>query len=45
MIDPDKLTIKAQQAVGQARSLARNLNNQEIDTEHLLLALVGQREG
>jgi len=45
MIDPDKLTVKAQQAVGQARSLARNLNNQEIDTEHLLLALVGQREG
>ena len=45
MIDPDKLTVKAQQAVGQAQSLARNLNNQEIDTEHLLLALVGQREG
>ncbi|MCG2795643.1 MAG: ATP-dependent chaperone ClpB [Actinomycetia bacterium] len=44
-MDPDKLTVKAQQAVGQARSLARNLNNQEIDTEHLLLALVGQREG
>ncbi len=45
MIDPDKLTVKAQQAFGQAQSLARDLNNQEIDTEHLLLALVGQREG
>jgi len=45
MIDPDKLTVKAQQAVGQAQSLARNLNNQEIDTEHLLLALVGQSDG
>ncbi|MDO9631211.1 MAG: Clp protease N-terminal domain-containing protein, partial [Humidesulfovibrio sp.] len=45
MIDPDKLTVKAQRAFGQAQSLARNLNNQEIDTEHLLLALVGQREG
>ncbi|MBU4178695.1 MAG: AAA family ATPase, partial [Actinobacteria bacterium] len=45
MIDPDKLTVKAQQAVGQAQSLARNLDNQEIDVEHILLALIGQREG
>ncbi len=45
MIDPEKLTVKAQQAFGQAQSLARNLDNQEIDTEHLLLALVGQRDG
>ncbi|MBU4218279.1 MAG: ATP-dependent chaperone ClpB [Actinobacteria bacterium] len=44
-MDPDKLTVKAQQAVGQAQSLARNLDNQEIDVEHILLALIGQREG
>ena len=45
MIDPEKLTVKAQQAVAQAQSLARDLNNQEIDSEHLLLALVSQSEG
>jgi ATP-dependent Clp protease ATP-binding subunit ClpB len=45
MVDPEKLTVKAQQAVGQAQSLARTLDHQEIDVEHLLLALVGQREG
>jgi ATP-dependent Clp protease ATP-binding subunit ClpB len=45
MIDPEKLTVKAQQAVGQAQSLAQSLDHQEIDVEHLLLALVGQREG
>ncbi|HEY5532796.1 MAG TPA: ATP-dependent chaperone ClpB [Candidatus Anoxymicrobiaceae bacterium] len=45
MLDPERLTIKAQQAIGQARSLAQTLNHQEIDVEHLLLALVGQRDG
>ncbi len=45
MLDPERLTIKAQQAIGQAQSLAQTLNHQEIDVEHLLLALVGQRDG
>jgi ATP-dependent Clp protease ATP-binding subunit ClpB len=45
MIDPEKLTIKAQQAVGQAQSLAQGIGHQEIDFEHLLLALIGQTEG
>jgi ATP-dependent Clp protease ATP-binding subunit ClpB len=45
MIDPDKLTVKAQEALGQAQSLAGGMNQQEVDVEHLLLALVGQREG
>jgi ATP-dependent Clp protease ATP-binding subunit ClpB len=45
MIDPDRLTVKAQQAIGQAQSLASSLEQQEIDVEHLLSALVGQREG
>ena len=45
MIDPERLTVKAQQAIGQAQSLAQSFNHQEIDVEHLLLALVGQREG
>ncbi len=45
MIDPERLTVKAQQAVGQAQALAQSLDHQEIDVEHLLLALVGQRDG
>jgi ATP-dependent Clp protease ATP-binding subunit ClpB len=45
MIDPDRLTVKAQQAVNQAQALAKTLDHQEIDVEHLLLALVGEREG
>ena len=45
MIDPGKLTVKAQQAFGQAQSLAVSMGHEEIDVEHLLLALVGQTEG
>jgi ATP-dependent Clp protease ATP-binding subunit ClpB len=45
MIDPEKLTVKAQQALGQAQSLAAGLQQQEVDVEHLLLALVSQRDG
>ncbi|MBU1670560.1 MAG: ATP-dependent chaperone ClpB [Actinobacteria bacterium] len=44
-MDPDRLTVKAQQALTQAQALARTLEQQEIDVEHLLLALVGEREG
>jgi ATP-dependent Clp protease ATP-binding subunit ClpB len=45
MIDPEKLTVKAQQAIGQAQSVAQSYGHQEIDVEHLLLALLGQRDG
>jgi len=45
MIDPEKLTVKAQQALSQAQSLAQSMDHQEIDIEHLLLALVSQAEG
>jgi len=45
MFDPEKLTVKAQQALGQAQSLARSMGHQEVDVEHLLRALVGQRDG
>ena len=45
MVDPEKLTIKAQKALGGAQSLAQKMKNQEIDVEHLLLALVEQGEG
>ena len=45
MIDPDRLTVKAQQAMAEAQSLARSMSHQEVDVEHLLYALADQREG
>jgi ATP-dependent Clp protease ATP-binding subunit ClpB len=41
----DKLTIKAQEAVADARDLAAGRGNPEISSDHLLLALLGQEEG
>ncbi len=41
----DKLTVKAQEAVAAAQSLADQGNHQAIEPEHLLLALVQQQEG
>ena len=41
----DKFTIKAQEALQSAQSLAANHSHQEIDGEHLLLALLDQPEG
>ncbi len=41
----DKLTVKAQEALGAAQSLADQSSHQAIEPEHLLLALVQQPEG
>src|SRR5579871_3176308 len=41
----DKLTIKAQEAVQEARSIAERSQNVQMDVEHLLLALLEQTEG
>ncbi len=41
----DKLTIKAQEAVADARDLAAAKGHPEIAAEHLLLTLLGQEEG
>ena len=41
----DKLTTKSQEALQQAQSLAEKRNHQAIDVEHLLFALLGQKEG
>jgi ATP-dependent Clp protease ATP-binding subunit ClpB len=41
----DKLTVKAQEAVQAAQSLADQGNHQVIEPEHLLLALLQQQEG
>ena len=41
----DKLTIKAQEAVERAQSLAADRGHPEIDPLHLLAALMGETEG
>ena len=41
----DKLTTKSQEALQQAQTLADKRNHQAIDVEHLLFALIGQKEG
>src|SRR5262245_39316431 len=40
----EKLTIKAQEALGAARDLADQRNHQEVTHEHLHLALLHQEE-
>jgi ATP-dependent Clp protease ATP-binding subunit ClpB len=41
----DKLTTKSQEALQQAQGLAEKRSHQAIDVEHLLFALMGQKEG
>lgn len=41
----DKLTVKSQEALQNAQALAERRNHQEVDVEHLFMALLGQREG
>jgi ATP-dependent Clp protease ATP-binding subunit ClpB len=41
----DKLTIKAQEALNEAQTLAADQGHPEITPEHLLLALLEQQEG
>lgn len=41
----DKMTIKLRQAIGDADTLAHERGSSEITTEHLLLALLEQKEG
>jgi ATP-dependent Clp protease ATP-binding subunit ClpB len=41
----DKFTLKSQEAIQKAHSLAQNKGNQEIQPEHLLKAILEQPEG
>jgi ATP-dependent Clp protease ATP-binding subunit ClpB len=41
----DKLTLKAQEALQEAKNIADRYNHQQMEVEHLLLALVEQSEG
>ncbi len=43
-MDMERLTIKAQEALQSAQRLARNHSHQEVDGEHLMLALLDQGE-
>src|SRR5438132_57224 len=45
MIRFDRMTIKAQEALAEAQKLAEKASHQQLDVEHLALALVLQREG
>ncbi|MCD9624549.1 ATP-dependent Clp protease ATP-binding subunit [Rhabdothermincola salaria] len=44
-LDPNRWTLKTQDAVNTALAAARTANNPEVTPEHLLAALVGQEEG
>jgi ATP-dependent Clp protease ATP-binding subunit ClpB len=43
-MQPDQLTIKAQEALQQAQQVAQHNSNQEVDAAHLLAALLEQGE-
>src|SRR4051794_12197669 len=40
----DKLTLKSQEALQEAQRIAHGFSHQEVDGEHLLLALIGQSD-
>ena len=40
----DRFTIKSQEALQDAQRIAANYSHQEVDGEHLLLAMIGQAE-
>lgn len=41
----DKFTIKSQEALGEAQRLAEGMGHQQVEPEHLLLALMDQQDG
>ena len=44
-MDSAKLTVMSRQAITDAQNLARRLSHNEVDTWHLLSALIGQEKG
>src|SRR6266481_3912042 len=40
----DRLTIKSQEALQEAQRIAQGFSHQEVDGEHLLLAIIGQTD-
>ena len=41
----DKFTIKAQESILEAHSIAKNSDQQQVEPEHILLSLIDQSEG
>src|SRR6201996_45059 len=44
-MDPNRLTVKTQEALHNAQTTALRLGHTEVDVEHLLLGLLEQRDG
>jgi ATP-dependent Clp protease ATP-binding subunit ClpB len=44
-VDLNKLTLKSQEALSEAQRLAGELNHQQIESAHLLAALISQSDG
>ena len=44
-MQPDKFTLKAQEAMQNAQAIATEYDHQYIDCEHLLLALLREEDG
>ncbi len=44
-MDPNKLTLKAQEALQEAKSITEKKHHQQIEVEHLLSALLAQKDG
>ncbi|HOA55184.1 MAG: ATP-dependent chaperone ClpB [Acetivibrionales bacterium] len=44
-MDMDRFTDKAQEAIGAAQEIALRMNHQQVDGEHLHMALLTQKEG
>ncbi|HPV01278.1 MAG TPA: ATP-dependent chaperone ClpB [Clostridiales bacterium] len=44
-MDMDRFTEKAQQAIGNAQEIALRMNHQQVDAEHLHMALLTQEDG
>ncbi|QGG96770.1 ATP-dependent Clp protease ATP-binding subunit [Actinomarinicola tropica] len=44
-LDPNRWTLKTQEAVNAAIAAARSASNPEVTADHLLVALLGQEEG
>src|SRR3990170_6316998 len=44
-MDINKLTIRSQEALAAAQKLAADLNHQQVESPHLLRALLGEPEG
>lgn len=45
LVQFDKFTIKAQEAIANAQKIATEQNNQNVEVEHLLQVLLEQEDG